>query len=123
MSGTITKSGDTPINCSLIKGQFEPLGMQTRSWRVAGFDGKSHQQTGKDSKPRQITVFLFDTQANYIAWRDAIYAVSGEVVTIVNSDNLNSGNVLLKSVSDPVIKSGFPNYAVKASIQLTVETC
>jgi len=123
MSGTITKGADPAIQCALIKGQFAPKQMALREWRVAGFDGKSYQQVGTAPIASPIEVFFYGSQADFITWRNAIFAVVGEVVVIVNSDAFNSGNVLLKSITQPVITSGLPTYAVKASMTLTVETC
>ncbi len=122
MSGTITK-GATVLNCSLIKGQFAPTAIQVRLWRVAGHDGKSAQQIGKDSQAVKVMVYLFDSKSNYEAWRDTLFTLAGEVVTIVNSDGLNSGSVLVTDISPPTIQSGLPKTEVKAMATLTVETC
>jgi len=88
------------VSCTFVRGHTPIVKQRIETWAVPGLDGVGAAAMGRNDSKFTFTAILFSNAAGIIAWKIAIEALQGTIVSIVNDLGVTYINCLITEVGD-----------------------
>ena len=88
------------VQCTFIKGHAPKVKMRVELWRVPGLNGYGAQALGLQDSPFEFTAILYSNAAGVLAWKEALEALQGTIISIVNDLGITYANCLILKLSN-----------------------
>lgn len=110
------------ISCTLVKGAVGPLRLRSETWQVPGLHGYGVLLLGGGDGEATVRAILLSSGAGVNAWAANLYALQGQIVTIVDETGSVYTSCLVKKVH-PVVKTTayIPGSAVTTRGEIQIE--
>jgi len=93
------------VTCFRVIGTLPQPKMRLAVWTVPGIDGYGVQQLGNQDQPFDLSAVLYDTIANATAFKNALCALQGQIVTIVDDLGESTNNCVILEVGQAVMEA------------------
>jgi hypothetical protein len=88
------------VTCTFVRGHPPYPKERVLLWTAPGIDGVGAQQVGRNDAEFQVQAVLYSSAPGILAWKLAIEALQGTLVTIVNDLGIAFTRCLIAKVSN-----------------------
>lgn len=90
------------VVCDIVRGLRRPLEDRVRTWNVPGLDGYGAHNLGRHDSSFQFRLVRYGSAATVQSWIDALQALQGTAVTVINDWGDSFTNMLIERIGDPL---------------------
>jgi len=93
------------VACYRVIGTLPVPKMRLAVWTVPGLNGYGAQDMGLQDQAFEVTAVLYDINVNVHSWKDALCALQGQIVTIIDDHGETTANCLIVEVGQAKIEA------------------